>query len=204
MDTQEIGILFERIAKDDKKAFEIFFKMYHLRMIRFGLLFVNKYADAEDVVSEVLINLLNKRDKLSGIHNFNSYLFRAVKNQSLNFLKKASTRATLDFDDIPEDMLTDNYVDPFEKVLSKELRETVTNIVELLPPKRKMVYLMVKDEGLKINEVADLLEISEKTVKKHLELAMRNLREGVESFFFFLKANTPIFKRRNFIFSMLL
>lgn len=204
MKAQSIKQLLIGIANDDKKSFAIFFRMYHSRMIRFSLLFVNRYADAEDVVSDVMIKLLKKRDQLPEIINFNDYLFRAVKNQSLNLLKKNSHNASMGLEDIPEDLLTDNYVEPFEKVLAIELQEIVKNLVEKLPPKRKMVYLLIKDEGLRIKEVAELLDISEKTVKKHLELAIRNLRSEIESLYLEKKADTPIIKLRNYNLGLLL
>ncbi|MCG8310249.1 MAG: RNA polymerase sigma-70 factor [Cytophagales bacterium] len=204
MDTETIKQLLVGIANDNKRAFEKFFKVYHPRMIRFALLFVNRYADAEDVVSEVLIKLLKQRDKLPEINNFSGYLFTAVRNQSLHILKKYAQKPPVDLDDIPEDFLTDNYVEPFEKVLSKELREIVTDFVERLPPKRKMVYLLTKDEGLRIKQVAELLDITEKTVKKHLELAMRDLRNEVESYYSDNKTKTPVINIRKINLWMLL
>ena len=63
-----------------------------------------------------------------------------------------------------------------------ELREKIASCVDNLPQKRKLVYKMTKDDGLKIREVAKLLDITEKTVKKHLELAVRDLRTEIERY----------------------
>jgi RNA polymerase sigma-70 factor (ECF subfamily) len=182
----EFGLerLLERIAfDDDKEAFSILFKMYHARLVRFALFYVNSYNDAEDVVSEVMIKLLRRRKELVQIRNFSSYLFTAVKNQALNHRKRYESRVTVSITDIPQDSFTDGYEEPMERVLANELRAMIISTVEKLPSKRRMVYLMVKDEGLSIREVSELLEIAEKTVKKHLELALKDLRKAIEAFY---------------------
>jgi RNA polymerase sigma-70 factor (ECF subfamily) len=83
-------------------------------------------------------------------------------------------------------------VQPYEAILADELRHVIIATVEKLPPKRRMVYKMVKDDGLKIKEVAELLDLAEKTVKKHLELAIRSLKETVEIYYAEKQSVTPV------------
>lgn len=66
--------------------------------------------------------------------------------------------------------------------MTSELRDKIAGCVDRLPHKRRLVYKMIKDDGLKIKEVSKLLDISEKTVKKHLELAVRDLRTEIASY----------------------
>ncbi|MFW5759713.1 MAG: RNA polymerase sigma factor [Cyclobacteriaceae bacterium] len=180
------------IAKNNEKAaFATFYNYYHARLIRFALLFLKSYQDAEDVVSEVMIKLLKQKDRLPEIKNFEGYLYLAIKNQALNLLKKHQIKTGISVD-IGEDHLTHQYVQPYDSILAEELRNLIFATVEKLPPKRRMVYKMVKDDGLKIKEVAELLEIAEKTVKKHLELAIRSLKEVVELYNSEKKSSTPV------------
>lgn len=65
---------------------------------------------------------------------------------------------------------------PLNQLLNNELRDFYLALIETLPTKRKLVFKMIKEDNLKIAEVAKLLEITEKTVKKHLELAIKDLR----------------------------
>lgn len=138
---------------------------------------------AEDVVSEVLIRLLRKRRTLVTIKNFQGYLFQAVKNEALNQLKlhKRYSYHTMPAEHEKDHFLPD-VIDPCEKLLEKELRERITVIVEALPPKRRMVYKLVKDEGLRYKEVGELLNISERTVEEHIKIAVRELRQGVTQY----------------------
>lgn len=184
--------LLTRIAQhNDKAAFSEFFNYYHPRLIRFALLFLNTYQDAEDVVSEVMIKLLKQKEKLTEIRNFEGYLYLAIKNQALNLLKKQQLRGGHSID-ISGDHLTHRSIQPYESILAEELRQVIFATVENLPPKRRMVYKMVKDDGLKIKEVAELLDLAEKTVKKHLELAIRSLKATVEIYYAEKQSATPV------------
>lgn len=180
---EDISALLQRIAAtDDKAAFVEFFRRYHAKLIQFSLMFLPSYQDAEDVVSEVMIKLLRQRKKLTQIANFEGYLYLSVKNQSLNHLKKTNKfqRQPIDLHD---DHFTSSYIQPLEFILEKELRDLVTQTVEKLPPQRQLIYKLIKDDGLKCKEVSELLNIADKTVKKHLELAIRDLRQAVEDFY---------------------
>lgn len=195
-DPQDLKGLLTLIAEgDDKKAFGIFFRRYHAKLIRLALMFVSSTQDAEDIVSEVMIRLLRKRDTLFRMDNFDGYLYTAIKNQAINFRVKHAKRQYDTPLDICKDSLTSSYIGPAEKVIEGELRSMITATVEQLPPKRRMVYKMIKDDGLKYQEVATLLDIAERTVKKHLELAIRDLRNTLDRYYDHEKSKgTPVLK----------
>ncbi|WP_236252798.1 sigma-70 family RNA polymerase sigma factor [Echinicola sp. 20G] len=194
------NLLYRISVKSDKKAFGQLFKLYHAKLISFSLCFLKDYADAEDVVSEVFIRLLKNKDRLLEIENFEGYLFHSVKNQSLSFLKRNKKRnevfRTIDY----AEMMTEEFVQPIHKLIEYELREEITRVVESLPLKRKMVYKMIKDDAMKISEVSELLGIADKTVKKHLELALRDVRNAISNYLFDKDDKTPIINiKSNFI-----
>ena len=178
----EMKKVFHRIAmEDDRKSFNIFFKHYHAKLIRFALLFVPNYDQAQDIVSNVLVRLLKNRKKVFLMENFEGYLFRSIKNEAINHLKKENKVAVYSLED-GEELISEEHIDPLEKLLNNELRLVISKTVERLSPKRKMVYKLIKDDGLKYREVADLLDISERTVEVHLKLAIKELREVVEQY----------------------
>lgn len=82
-------VLLHRISVDsDKAAFSELFRRYHAKLVSFATCFLPNYEEAEDMVSDVFIRLLQKRAQLKEIDNFEGYLFYSVKNQCLNQLKK--------------------------------------------------------------------------------------------------------------------
>jgi RNA polymerase sigma-70 factor (ECF subfamily) len=179
-DTSYIKQLLTRIAEDDdQEAFKIFFNLYQTRLLRFALIFVNFHHQAEDVVSEVMIKLLKKRQELLKIINFEGYLYHCIKNQALGTLKKNAFQNLFRPIEVEDDYYSSESNTPIEILLEDELRDLISNTIEKLPPRRKMIYKMIKDEGLKYREVALLLDISQKTVENHLDLGIRELRKTV-------------------------
>mgnify|MGYP006198347605 CR=1 FL=1 len=180
LDNQHIQSLLHQIGqKDDKQAFSIFFDHYYTRMIRLAKIYVANHHYAEDIVSEVLIKFLKKRKDFFKVEHFEAYLFFAVKNQSFNFLDSQKKESKLSSIDEESDYLTSQYTNPIDKIIEQELTDLISLTVEKLPPKRKLVYQFIKDEDLTAKQVAELLEISERTVEVHLRLAIRFIREAV-------------------------
>lgn len=174
--------LLARIGRDDREAFNQFFALYYNRLIQFAQLYVNGQEEAEDIVSDVLVQLLRKRKELHKIDRFESYLFLSVKNTALNFIKKEKRFYDYCAAEVDGVFLPSRVSEPFELLLEEELRQLVFRVVEKFPNQRKMVYKLIKDEGLKYQEVADLLEVSIKTVEAHLGLAVKQVREAVENY----------------------
>ena len=129
-DPQDLKGLLSQIAEDDdKKAFGIFFRRYHAKLIRLSLMFVSSHQDAEDIVSEVMIRLLRRRDTLFRMDNFEGYLYTAIKNQAINFRVKHAKRQYDTSLDICKDALTSSYIGPAEKMIEGELRSMITATV---------------------------------------------------------------------------
>lgn len=176
-------VLLTRISDHaDQAAFSELFKRYHEKLVSFATCFLPHFGEAEDMVSEVFVRLLKNHKELKNIENFEGYLFYSVKNQCLNQLKKNKRKESLfsplDF----QDCKTGEYTQPLELLLTSELRGKIASCVDRLPHKRKLVYKMIKDDGLSIKETAALLEIADKTVKKHLELAIRDVRVEIQEY----------------------
>tara|TARA_R110002072_G_scaffold164949_1_gene318051 strand:+ start:29485 stop:30093 length:609 start_codon:yes stop_codon:yes gene_type:complete len=166
----------------DKAAFSELFSRYHSKLVSFATCFLPNYEEAEDMVSEVFIRLLQNRTQLKDIENFEGYLYFSVKNQCLNQLKKNKRQNKIFTPLDLQDCKTGESTQPLEQLLTSELRDKIAGCVDRLPQKRRLVYKMIKDDGLKIKEVSKLLDIAEKTVKKHLELAVKDLRAEIATY----------------------
>ncbi|EPR67622.1 RNA polymerase ECF-type sigma factor [Cyclobacterium qasimii M12-11B] len=170
------------MENNDERAFSEFFDHYHTRLINLALLYLPRYDLAEDIVSEVLLKLLQKRESLLAIKNFDGYLFKMVKNKSLNLLKSKELLNNIPIDDI-NDYLIPESTDPEKTLINASLGEKLDSVIQKLPPKRRLVFKMIKDEHMSYREVADILGISERTVEVHLKLALENLRTALKQFY---------------------
>ncbi len=198
MDNIYLNHILQRIAiHDDQKAFSEFFDCYHSKLIKFAHLYVPNYNQAEDIVSEVLIKLLKNRKTLHKIEKFEGYLFTMIKNQSLNFIKQNKKNFNHLSVDNMEDFLSTDRIDPYEKYLESELRNLLNKTIELLPPKRQMVFKFIKDEGMSQKEVAELMNISVRTVEVHLKLAVMEVRKVIKEYFTESEKEKPLIIKRD-------
>ncbi len=181
-----------RIRDDDRKAFSEFFRLYYEKFIRISLQYVRGYSNAEDIVSEVFIKIVRRKDKLPEIERIDGYLFLMVKNQCLDYLKRKSNQSYLvPLDDNEEHYFCDT-IDQSQRMEVDELQSIIDLCIENFPPKRKIVYQLVKENGLKYKEVAEILDISPKTVENHLDYAIKSLRQAIGSYMDDTDCNTTM------------
>ncbi len=175
-------LCFALIAEGNKEAFDLFFKHYYPKLVRFAKHYVLSLEQAEDVVADVLTHLLSNRTEVFRLDYFESYLFQSVKNKALNAVKYNARISP--FSDDPEFEMADRkeVTDPYEILLESELQRYVVRIVQNFPEKRRIVFQLVREEGFTYRQVAELMNISERTVEVHLKLAVKDLRNCVERF----------------------
>lgn len=140
----------------------------------FALIYLKDEAAASEIVNDVFLKLWYKRHELREIKNVKSYLFRAVKNTALNrlevkghqhweFLEQADS-SHLEFSPDPELLL-----------ITEEMRRMVEKEVNALPGRCKIIFKLIREEGLKYQEVADILDISVKTVEAQMLIATKRI-----------------------------
>ncbi len=182
-DQADLHHLLFRIAElDERKAFSLFFKLYHAKMLLLANIFVPSPQIAEDVVSEVLVKLLRHRKKTFRKKNFLGFLYTCIKNQSLDYIRKNKKHRHLNLTKDNIDFLVQHKSNPCSDLAGKEFEEIIFNCIESLPPRRKLVYKLVKDDGLSYKQVASLMDISSRTVEVQLRLAMRHIKITVDDY----------------------
>lgn len=168
------GILWKRITQNDEGAFSIVFDKYFIRLCNYCYPIVNKTEAAEEIVSEVFTKLWIKRHSIQIKVDLKSYLFRAVKNTALNFLRQVSDQVSLDDANVNE--LESFYVAD-SKLIDDEVNAKLEQILKSLSPQQSLVLRMYKLEGFSQAEIAEVLSVSKKTVQNHIYLAIKTLTE---------------------------
>ena len=170
-------IWIEQIVKnDDQRALRQLFDHYYPRLLNYAYYFLESKSAADEAISSVFIGLWNHRTQLDKIENFDGYIFRSVKNKALSCLRDIHRLhevelASGDFN------LAKTVDSPESKLITKELRKELLNALDELPPRCRVIFELVKQDGLKYKEVAELLEVSIKTVENQMGKAMSTLRE---------------------------
>jgi RNA polymerase sigma-70 factor (ECF subfamily) len=161
-----------------KKLFGLLFPS--IKRFSYGLLKSSELA--EEVASDVMITLWRKRESITSINNIKVYAFVIAKNLCLNILKKNSGGRIISLDDISVDLRIDNTT-PEWILINDELKTSLNNAINELPTKCKIIFRLVKEDGLSYKEVSEILDISVKTVDSQLVIASRRLSVSIKKEF---------------------
>jgi len=168
------------------KLEEIFFKSIYLDFYPGLIVFANGYVKqiviAEDIVEDVFIKLWQSRSTIYAIKNLKHYLFVAIKNSCINHLVKQKKMNVSFIDDLDIDIEA-VAATPEDCLITKERIAFINAEIKKLPNKCRAIFMLIKEEGLKYNEVAVLLNLSVKTVEAQMSIAFKKLAIAFEEEF---------------------
>lgn len=164
---------------DWNSFFQSVYKTYYSRLCVFAYGFLQNENDAEEIVQNVIMKLWEQKDKINEIENMQAYLFRSVRNQCLNFIKRDKlanvykTEAWKELKELEEQTMSNTQPEDNEQQI-KQLKDAI----ETLPERCQEVLKMSKFEGLKNKEIADELQISLKAVEANISRAFTLIRKN--------------------------
>jgi len=140
-------------------------------------LFTNKYLGDLDLsrslVQELFVDLWLKREKLIvGKDSVKCYLFKAVRNKSIDYLRES--KKTVSLSAVPEYSLNSPFEDKLEEA---ELNARINQSISELPDKCREIFLLCRFEGLKYGQIAEKLNISVKTVEMQMGIALKKMKD---------------------------
>ncbi len=170
--TVEEKILLCEIRSRNIKVFKKLFYDFYPCLVRYAEGFIYNPKDCEDVVQGVFIYFWEHSDKLNIDHSLRAYLYTSVKNRCLNYLRDRHIRIKNDF------IYHEKNLNHAEQAECNE-NETINKIhsaIEHLPPRMAMLFRLKYIDGKKFAEIAELMEISENTVKTQIYRAKNKIR----------------------------
>lgn len=183
MNDKEIQALQEQVAlSDDQQAFKILFRHYYTTLFQFAVSIVKVREVAEEIVEDVFIKVWDKRRNLTEIANLRLYLYVAVKHHCLNHVTRRGNTTELDPDQM--DVVCAELVpSPEDLLVASELLQRVNRSIHELPPKCRIVYKLVKENGLSYKEAGEILNISPRTVENHIAAALKKIASVLDADF---------------------
>jgi RNA polymerase sigma-70 factor (family 1) len=170
--------LFDRMAKGDETAFSTIFFHYTAQIKPFIVNLTRSESATEEIVQEVFLSLWLNRAKLAEVENHRAYILTASNNRVYSWLRKRARELRLQGElgvDLPDEGSS------LEAAI--DLKESITIIeeaVEGLPAQKKLIWRLSRGEGLSHEEIALKLGLSKNTVKNHLVVAIRLIREELD------------------------
>lgn len=177
------------LKKGDPEAIARFVDIYSSFVYRLALRIVRDPIDAEDVLQETFLKVLQNIHSFEGRSKLSSWLYRIVVNEALLTLRKRKPYLELDTstsesDDNDEPMeIVDWCCLPEEVLLSVESKKALEEVVQKLPDIYRLVFILRDIEQLSIKETAEALGISEANVKIRLMRARMYLRQELSKFY---------------------
>lgn len=163
--------------QDDEVAFSTLFKLFYAKLVDFSMRIVHSKEYAEEIVADMFAHLWQSRKSVSEIANVQAYLYASVRNSSLNFIKvrHLPIEGISQMHDTDIRYFAHQSFDPEKELEAQELQVQIRLAIETLPPQCKAIFKLIKEDGLRYKEVADVLHISPRTVETQLVRALKRL-----------------------------
>lgn len=180
--------LFVKIKSGNQDAFEFIFLRYYEDLCLYAKSMTGSKEASEEIVQDVFVKIWESRETLEISSSVRSYLYRFVHNQCVNELEhwKVKNRFVknsidkLSYNSLLPTPFSSEY--PIANLIVKELEEKIDESIRALPSQCREVFLLIREEELSYQQVADKLNISVNTVKTQMQRAVAKLREMLREY----------------------
>jgi len=170
--------LLARVAEGDESAFCQLFRHWHQLLAGYIFRITESRESTEEIVQDVFMKIWTIRETMTEINNFKHFLLVVSRNKAFDVMKKQLREKALrrgwEKENVPEPLVIDNE----EELIMHSLIEQA---IESLPPRRKEVFQLSRNERLKYKEIAARLDISQESVKTHIRLAIHSIGAFIRS-----------------------
>jgi RNA polymerase sigma-70 factor (family 1) len=165
----------KRVAAGDEGAFSSLFNHYRNRIYTIAFKLTDSAPLSEEILLDVFLKIWLKRERLPELEHFTAYLFTTTRNHVFNTLKQLALRRRAEDEVRVDDQLLQSRTTDYS-LMDKEYQVILQQALSSLSPRQREIYALIKEQGLKREEAAALLNLSPETVKRHLAEAMYAIR----------------------------
>lgn len=169
----------KRIKQDDLQEFEKLFKLFYTPLCRYANKFLKDMDIAEEIVQDFFYNYWKNRQTMNIQISLKSYMYRAVRNNSLKYLEHIAVVKKYEKSYKEVNVEASTNVDELEL---NELNEIIESTLNQLPDRCSQIFKMSRFEGMKYNEIAEKLSISIKTVEANMGKALQLFRKNLKQY----------------------
>ena len=171
--------LLQGLKSGDAKSFRALFKKYSKRLFFVAFQYLNDKDESEEIVQEVFLKIWINRQNINPELQFVPYIKTIAKNLIINKAKRKLLETTyiksLENGD-------HNYISETENHTHfQEIQELINQQIDHFPTRRKEVFILSREKGLSIKEIAERLGISESTVENHINKAIKDLKKQLQN-----------------------
>jgi RNA polymerase sigma-70 factor (ECF subfamily) len=181
MITDEELFVFNRMVEGDKEAFRFFFEKYYSDLCNLVNLYLHDPVMTEEIVQDIFIYLWEKKENIKIESSLKSYLLKASKNRSLNYIRNEKTK--LDIYNRFNEFNTETIEMPDSVMDTNQLRDVINAAIDSLPDRCRQIYILGKEKSMSYKEISEELGISVKTVEVQMGKALKKLRDQLRPYY---------------------
>ena len=180
MTEKELIIL---LKEGDEKAFTTLYRRYWSKVYNFSRLYLSSILEIEEVVQEVFVKVWESRSLLREDDNFKGFLFFITRNLVFNQFRRSFNENAYKLTVLSSIM---PYYNLEEELTAADLQEFIEKMVKELPPRQQEVFNLSRNAHLTYKEISIHLNISEKTVERHINEALKFLKKNIMFYLIFI------------------
>ena len=175
------------LKNDDPSGVKYLYGHIYVGLCIYALRFTRDKANAEEMVQTAFLKIWENRKTIEIKESFTAYLFRAVRNNCLNFLKhgqmvnRHNENLARHFAALEESLMLSQETG-YSIVIAKELEAKISEAVENLPGQCREIFRMSRYEGLKHHEIAEIKGVTLNTVQKQISIALDKIKASLTSY----------------------
>ena len=181
--------LMVRLQEGDATAFPLLVERYHARLVGFFCRNVRDRYLADDLAQDTFLRVYEEAWDYIPQGTFRAWLFRIARNLMIDAIRRqsrdalvGSRRPTQGSEDVVWQRIADDLTTPLEHIRTQELAAALTESLQQLPEEQRLTFTLHHFADLKLQEIADVLEIPLNTCKSRLRLAREKLSESLSRF----------------------
>jgi len=172
------SFIWDKLKIGDKQSFELIFKIYYPQLCLFANRYTRDFDMAREVVQEIFIYLWENRDNLQEKKSVKSYLYAAIRHNSVRRVN-GQIKKRLEIEDIPEENIKADFLDEIEYA---ELQEIIYTTIESFPPQCKKIFSLSRFESATYAQIALKLNLSQKTVEAQMTKALKIIQKKFDEY----------------------
>ena len=161
------------LKKGDRSAFRAIFNLYEKRLYAFVFTITKSHYSTEELLQEIFIKLWQEKETINTSLSFNAFVYTIARNLTYNHLRKIANQENLK-QEFWQNISSLNAVE--NQIIYSDYEDILEDILKQLPQRKRSIYILSKQEGKTNEEIADLLGISQKTVKNHLWKTLQTIK----------------------------
>ncbi len=170
---ENLSEVVEAVKRSEPEAFKKLYYFFYDQLYRYLCYRTSSAFVSKDLIQDVFMRVWNNREGLDPTQSISSYLYRVAANLVVDHFRKTAVEKKHFSEKVPENVASKES-DRFE------LRDTVNKLLDGLPEDERMVFIMNRFEGYKQREIAEILDVSVKTVENRIGKVLTYLRENAK------------------------